>query len=148
MDAKEFLSRAYLLELQVQTLLQQIEKLRAIASHVSGGIHRDIVKHDRATTGMEDTVLKIMEEEAELNRKIDELVDAKREIRRVMDRVRSAVLRLILEKRFLLFQDWMTIAIDMDRTPRWVLSKNREALEIVQKLLDEKESQEGGKGTE
>ena len=148
MDAKEFLSRAYLLELQVQTKLQQIEKLRAIASHVSGGIRRDIVKHDRATTGMEDMVLKIMEEEAELNRKIDELVDAKREIRRVTDQVNSVVLRLILEKRFLLFQDWMTIAIDMDRTPRWVLSKNREALEIVQKLLDEKESQEGGKETE
>ena len=148
MDAKEFLSRAYLLELQVQTKLQQIEKLRAIASHVSGGIRRDIVKPDRATTGMEDMVLKIMEEEAELNRKIDELVDAKREIRRVTDQVNSVVLRLILEKRFLLFQDWMTIAIDMDRTPRWVLSKNREALEIVQKLLDEKESQEGGKETE
>ncbi len=148
MDAKDFMSRAYLLELQVQTKLQQIEKLRSLASSMSVNINQPMIRHARNLTGMQDTVMKIMEEEEELNRKIDELVGVKREIRKITDQVNNAVLRLILEKRFLLFQDWMTIAIDMDRTPRWVLAKNREALEIVQMLMDEKEPREGGKLTE
>ena len=142
MDAKEFLSRAYLLELQIQTMMQQIEKLRALASRVSGGIRKDVVKHDRKTTGMEDTVLKIVEEEEKLTLKIDELVNTKREIREVLDRVEDQSQRLILEKRYLLFQDWETIRIDFDHVRSWTIYKHRAALESVQKILDEREKGE------
>ncbi len=148
MNARDFLSRAYLLDLQIQTKLEQIEKLRALASSVSVRMDHDLVKHDRNLTGMQDTVMKIMEEEAELNRKIDELVETKREIRMITDQVENAMLRLILEKRYQLFQEWFAIAVDLDRTRRWIGEKHREALEIVQRLLDEKELQEGGKLTE
>lgn len=139
MDAKEFLSRAYLLELQIQTMMQQIEKLRAIASRVSGGIRKDVVKHDRKTTGMEDTVLKIVEEEEKLTQKIDELVDIKREIREVLDRVEDLSQRLVLEKRYLLFQDWETIRIDFGFTRMWTINRHKMALETVQQILDEQE---------
>lgn len=142
MDAKEFLSRAYLLELQIQTMMQQIEKLRALASRVSGGIRKDVVKHDRKTTGMEDTVLKIVEEEEKLTLKIDELVEIKREIREVLDRVEDQSQRLILEKRYLLFQDWETIRFDFDHVRSWTIYKHRAALESVQKILDEREKGE------
>jgi len=142
MDAKEFLSRAYLLELQIQTMMQQIEKLRALASRVSGGIRKDVVKHDRKTTGMEDTVLKIVEEEEKLTLKIDELVNTKREIREVLDRVEDQSQRLILEKRYLLFQDWETIRIDFDHVRSWTVYKHRAALKTVQQILDEREKGE------
>lgn len=142
MDAKEFLSRAYLLELQIQTMMQQIEKLRALASRVSGGIRKDVVKHDRKTTGMEDTVLKIVEEEEKLTLKIDELVNIKREIREVLDRVEDQSQRLILEKRYLLFQDWETIRIDFDHVRSWTVYKHRAALKTVQQILDEREKGE------
>ena len=141
-DAKEFLSRAYLLELQIQTMMQQIEKLRALASRVSGGIRKDVVKHDRKTTGMEDTVLKIVEEEEKLTRKIDELVDVKREIREVIDRVEDMTLRMILEKRYLLFQDWETIRIDFGYSCVWAYKWHRRALEVVQQILDERKKGE------
>lgn len=142
MDAKEFLSRAYLLELQIQTMMQQIEKLRALASRVSGGIRKDVVKHDRKTTGMEDTVLKIVEEEEKLTQKIDELVEIKREIREVLDRVEDQSQRLILEKRYLLFQDWETIRFDFDHVRSWTIYKHRAALKTVQQILDEREKGE------
>lgn len=139
MDAKEFLSRAYLLDLQIQTKMQQIEMLRAFASRVSSGIRKDVVKYDRSQNRMEDTVLKILEEEEELNRKIDELVDAKREIREVINLVEDVPQQLVLEKRYLLFQDWEMIRIDLNYTIRWVLKLNKFALKSVQWILDERE---------
>ena len=142
MDAKEFLSRAYLLDLQIQTKMQQIEMLRAFASRVSSGIRKDVVKHDRSQNRMEDTVLKIMEEEEELNRKIDELVDSKRDIREVIDQVENVRQRVILEKRYLLFQDWIVIAIDLNITRRWMDINHGQALRLVQRILDEREKGE------
>ena len=139
MDAKEYLSRAYLLEIQVQTKMQQIEKLRAFASRVSSGIRKDVVKHDRNQNRMEDTVLKILEEEEELNRKIDELVAVKQEIREVIDQVEDMTQRLILEKRYLLFQDWETIRIDFGYSCFWPYKWHKRALEVVQIILDERE---------
>ena len=62
MNAFEFLSRAYRLELQVQSKSQQIADLRAMASHVSAFMGNESVSHTRDVTGMQNTVAKIVEE--------------------------------------------------------------------------------------
>ena len=113
MKASVFLGQAFRLELQVQTKLQQIADLRALASHVTSFTGNEPVSHTRDVTGMQNTIAKILEEEESLNARIDRLVDAKREIREVIDCVEDVTLRLILEKRYLLFQQWDEIAIDL-----------------------------------
>ena len=78
----------------------------------------------------------IMEEEEILNAQIDSLVDAKREIREVIDQVEDVTLRLILEKRHLLFQQWEEIAIDLGITSRWAKDRHKEALKVVEWILE------------
>ena len=47
-------------------------------------------------------------------------------------------LRLILEKRHLLFQPWDEIAIDLGITSRWAKDRHREALKAVERVLEDR----------
>ena len=86
---------------------------------------------------MQNTIAKIIEEEELLNARIDRLVDAKREIREVIDCVEDVTLRLILEKRHLLFQSWEEIAIDLRISSRWAKDRHKEALKVVEQILED-----------
>ena len=138
MDAKEFLNRAYRMEQRVQSKLEQIEALKSLATHVTASFGSEPVDRTRNNTAMQDTVIRIMEAEQELNREIDELVDTKQEIKRTIDLVPDVTLRLILEKRNLCFEKWEQIAIDMFYSLRSVQEKHREAVRIVQAILDQR----------
>ena len=140
MNAKEYLSQAFCIEMQVQSKLEQIEALRSLACRVTTSFDR-AGGHSRNASSMQDTIVKIMEAEEELNRKIDELVTVIKEITDVIDRIPDVTLRLILENRYLLFHTWEEIAIDMNYARRWTQEKHREALDAVQRILDEREEE-------
>ena len=137
MPALAFLAQAYRMELQVQSKLQQIANLRALATQVHSFSSTEPVSHTRDVTAMQETVAKIVEEEKILNARIDALVDAKRNVREVIDLVENVNLRLILEKRHLLFQQWEEIAIDLGISSRWAKDRHKEALKAVERILEE-----------
>ena len=139
MDAKEFLSRARNVETQVRSRMEQIERLRSLACRVTPQYGGAGGSRFRNVTAMQDTIVQITEAEEKLNRKIDELVTAKLEAAEVIDQVRDVTLRLLLEKRYLLFHPWDMIASDLGYTQRWTLKKHEDALDTVQRILDERD---------
>ena len=138
MNAKEYLNQAFRMEQRVQSKLEQLEALRSLAAHVTSGFGSEPVVHTRNHTAMQDTVIRIMEAEQELNREIDELVNTKQEIKRTIDQVPDVTLQLVLEKRYLIFLKWEQIACDMYYSIRSVQEKHREAVRIVQGILDQR----------
>lgn len=142
MNAKEYLSQAFCIELLVQSKLEQIEALRSLACRVTLPMGSEPVSHTRNVTGMQDTVERILEAEEELNKRIDDLVATKLEIAKTIDRVEDVTLRLILEKRYLAFLSWGQIAIDLHYSGRWLQVKHAEALEAVERILGEKDAGE------
>ena len=144
MTAQEYLSRAYRMEQQVESKLQQIEALRSMAESLTSCIGTEPVSHTRNVTSMQDTVNKIVEEEQALNARIEELVDIKREIADTISRVSNVTYRLILEKRHLCFQMWEQIACDMNYSVRSVQTKYGEALKVVERILAGKAGEEAG----
>ena len=138
MNAYDYLSQAYMLEQRIQTKLQHVSSLRSLAQTVSSFTGNEPVVHTRNVTQLEDTVIKIMEQEQELNAEIDRLVDLKREIMEVLDEVKDMNYRLILEKRYLCFLTWDQIASDMNYSRRWVLNQHDKAVDVVAKILEEK----------
>ena len=84
-------------------------------------------------------IIRLMEAEEELNRQIDQLVDTKIEIGKLIEMVHNESYRLLLEKRYLCFLAWDQIAAEMHYSRRWVLNKHERALEVADKLLREKE---------
>ena len=136
MDAREYLSQAYLLEKQVQSKQDQIRAYRELLTSINAHLVDEPVKHTRNVEIMQDTILKIMAAEEELNLQIDALVDKKLEIAEVISQVKNVVYRLILEKRYLCFLSREMIAVDLNYSAKSVQRLHRQAIEAVQGILD------------
>ena len=116
MTAKEYLGQAYRLDQRINSKLQQIESLRSLTQRVTVAYGGEVVSHTRNVTSMQDTIVRLMQAEEELNQEIDRLVDLKAEIASVISQVRNESYRLILEKRYLCFQTWAQIGADLHYT--------------------------------
>ena len=140
MTAHDYLSQAYLLEQQIQSKMAQIESLKSLATCVTNhSMDQQPVSHTKNVHAMEDTVLKIMEANQELDAQIDALVDKKLEITRIISQVRNVAYRLILEKRYLNFQMWEEISVDLHYSIRTVQRLHSKALDVVQGIIDTEE---------
>lgn len=142
MTAKEYLGQAYRLDQRINSKLQQVDSLRSLTQKITASYDGEVVSHTRNVTSLQDTIIRLMEAEEELNRQIDELVDLKMDIARLIDQVHNESFRLILEKRYLCFRQWDQIAAEMHYSRRWVLNKHDRAVEVVDKLMAEREAQE------
>ena len=139
MTAKEYLGQAYRLDQRINSKLQQVEHLRSLTQKVTVSYGVEPVSHTRDVTSLQNTIIRLMEAEEEINRQIDELVDLKIDIGKVIERVRNESYRMILEKRYLCFLPWDQIASDMHYSRRWTLTKHERAVEVVDKLLRDRE---------
>ena len=142
MTAKEYLGQAYRLDQRINSKLQQVDSLRSLTQKITASYDGEVVSHTRNVTTLQDTIIRLMEAEEELNRQIDELVDLKMDIARLIDQVHNESFLLILEKRYLCFLQWDQIAAEMHYSRRWVLNKHDRAVEVVDKLMAEREVQE------
>ena len=141
MTAKEFLGQAYRLDQRINSKLQQIDSLRGLTQKVTQSYDNEVVSRTRNVSSLEDAIIRLMEAEEELNRQIDQLVDTKIEIGKLIEKVHNESYRLLLEKRYLCFLAWDQIAAEMPYSRRWVLNKHERALEVADRLLREKEAQ-------
>ena len=136
MNALDFLSQAYRADQQIQSKVQQIDRLRATAGDIRMVYENGRVQSNSVTSRVEAAVMRIIEEEENINAEIDHLVDVKLQIRAVINQVEDVTLRLILEKRYLLFEQWSEIGNDLCMSPRWAQEKHKDALLAVQEILD------------
>ena len=139
MTAKEFLGQAYRLDQRINSKLQQIDSLRSLTQKVTQSYDNEVVSRTRNVSSLEDAIVRLMEAEEELNRQIDQLVDTKIEIGKLIEMVHNESYRLLLEKRYMCFLAWDQIAAKMHYSRRWVLNKHERALEVADRLLREKE---------
>ena len=140
MTAKEFLGQAYRLDQRINSKLQQIDSLRGLTQKVTQSYDNEGVSRTRNVSSLEDAIIRLMEAEEQLNMQIDQLVDTKIEIGKLIDMVHNESYRLLLEKRYLCFLSWDQIAAEMHYSRRWVLNKHERALEVADRLLREKEA--------
>lgn len=136
MTAVEFLSQAYLMEQQIRSKKEQLVMLRSMATSFYNPTDQEQVSCTPKTYALEESVIKIVEAENEIKAQVVQLVQTMMEIRNVIAAVQDVKLRLVLEKRYLLFQAWKDIAADMDRSVRWVQQKHVMALEVVERIMD------------
>ncbi len=135
MTAVEFLSQAYLMDQQIRSKKEQLVMLRSMATSFYNPTDQEQVSCTPKTYALEESVIKIVEAENEIKAQVDRLVQTMMEIRNVIAAVQDVKLRLVLEKRYLLFQAWKDIAADMDRSVRWVQQKHVMALEVVERVM-------------
>ena len=88
---------------------------------------------------MEDTIVKIIDLQEEINRDIDQLVDLKREIMVVIKKISNVEYQTILENRYLSFMSWEQIAVEMKYSIQQIYRLRDRAHKVVEKIVfDEK----------
>lgn len=117
---KEQLAQAYRVEQRVNTKWEQIRSLRDLAEGTSQNLSDMPGSPNRNISKMENYITKMVDLQAELFADIDTLLDIKKKGMELIKKVDNIDGQLILEKRYLCYEKWETIAVDLGFTVRQV----------------------------
>ena len=138
MTAREYLEQAYHLDQQINSKIEQVESLHALATKATATMNDSPVQQTRNSHSMADVILNIIDLENEINEDIDRLVDLKRDITRTLNLMENAELRTLLEKRYLCMKTWEEIGLEMHFTVRWAHRVHSDALRSLDDILVKK----------
>lgn len=113
MTAKEYLSQALHLDHRIDSKIDQIASLNALATKCTSAITGMPHNPSSSTSTMADAVCKIVDLQELLKKDLSELVDLKREIMSVINGIENDEYKTILEKRYLCFLPFEQIAVNM-----------------------------------
>lgn len=136
MTVKEFLNQAYRLDQRIQSKIEQLDSLNALATKATSTLSHMPKNPNKATSTMENTICKIIDLQHEINEDIDRLVDLKTEIVAAVKSVENREYQTLLEKRYLCFETWEQIAVDMHYSLRWIHILHGKALNNLGRLLN------------
>ena len=117
---KQYLLRYRQAERDVQLLMEEKERLLALATKVTPSYSGE-AKGSGSGSRVESAAEKIIQCEEEINRAIDCAVDLRSEIKGAIATVPDWKLREILTRRYILGQKWEQVAWEMSMEFRWVL---------------------------
>ena len=131
MTAKEYLSQAYRLDKRIDTKIEQFKSLNRLATKCTSTLSDMPKSQSISNSRLEDTVVKIVDLQEEINMDIDSLVDLKRDIVKTIKSVQNPEYQIILELRYLCFKTWEEIAVQMNCSIDNVFKIRKNALKSV-----------------
>ena len=131
MTAKEYLSQAYRLDKRIDSKIEQLKSLNLLATKCTSTLSDMPKSQSISNSRLEDTVVKVVDLQEEINRDIDSLVDLKRDIVRTIKSVQNPEYQIILELRYLCFKTWEEIAVQMNCSIDNVFKIRKNALKSV-----------------
>ena len=131
MTVKEYFNQAYQLDARINSKIEQVSRLHELATKATSTLSDMPGSATRNTHRMEDTIIKIIDLENEINKEIDRLIDLKTEMTRVISSVQNMEYQRLLELRYLCFRSWKQIADEMGYSKQHIFRLHNEALEKV-----------------
>lgn len=128
MTAKEYLTRAYRIDQRINSKLEQVLSLRSLAEKASVTLTGTPTGKGGKPNFMEDTIAKMVDLEAVIDKDLRHLVDTKHEIVTIIKCVEPVELQTLLELRYLSFKTWEQIAVEMNFDRRHVTRLHGKAL--------------------
>ena len=135
MTAKEYLEQAYRLDQRINSKLMQLDSLRSLSRKVTAAFDGEKTSHTRNVSSLQDTIIRMMEAEDDLNKQIDALTGIKNSIAQYIGALENFDHQLLLERRYLCFQSWDQIAAESNCSLRWIHILHSRALAAFSKLL-------------
>lgn len=131
MSAKEYLNQGYRINEHIDAKLEQIALLRELAAKTNIILSDMPGNPNHDNSKVENTIVKIISLEEEINDDVDKLVEFKKELMEVIDRVDDPQERLLLTLRYLNFFSWEEIAVKMNYSIRNVHNIHSKALDDI-----------------
>ena len=141
MNAKDYLLQIQKLDRLIENKLMEVAHWKAVATGTTVCSEGDRVQSSGSKQRMADAVCRYLNMEDEINADIDRLVDIKQDIIKTIEQLPVKEYDL-LHKIYVQGMEMYEAAVEMDKSYRWATSVHGRALANVQKLLDERVSDE------
>ena len=135
MNVKDYLEQAKYLDMRINSKVEQLSTLNDLATKCTVTLSDMPRNPNKGTSSMEDTIIKIIGLQEEINRDIDNLLDLKREIMEVIKKVENVEYQTILENRYLSFMSWEKIAVEMKYSIQQIYRLRDKAQKEVENIL-------------
>ena len=144
MKAKTYLKQIELMDAKINTRLEEVERLNALATKTTSVMGGERVQASTSQQKMADCVTRIADLKTEINAEIDRFVNYKQEALKIMDKHCDPDCITLLYARYFQYKAWEHIAVDLNYTYKWVSGGlHQRALAQVQKGLDERKEKQG-----
>ena len=131
MTAKEYLSQALHLDHRIDSKIDQIASLEALATKCTSTITGMPRNPSPSQSTMADAVCKIIDLQELLRKDMMALVDKKREIMGVINAIDNDEYKTLLEKRYLCFMTFEQISVNMGYSMQHTFRLHDKALQKI-----------------
>lgn len=143
MRAKDFLKGYRKLDEMIENKMYEVKRWEDIAINISPMYGGERVQSSGSQQKMADAVTKIVDIENEINERIDELIDLKRDIISVLEQLPPMQYGL-LHRIYIQYMTIAEAAYDLDkRSENWGRTLHGRALVRVQRILDARSERKG-----
>lgn len=131
MTSKEYLSQAFYINRKIDVMIKKVEEMKRSLYGKAISYENDGTQSGNHINVTETALLKVLEYEQQINAEIDRLVNLRLEIENAIMSVNDDVQREVLERRYLLFEKWEKIAVEMGITFQWAHILHKRALKNI-----------------
>lgn len=127
-EKKRYLQRYTKLNKAINQRLRERDRLRSLAEKCTSsitGLPRG------GASDKETTWIRLAEIEEEINADVDKYVDMRKEIEAAINTVDDITLQTLLRYRYLNGLTWERVAVEMEKTWRWIHRLHSRALEAI-----------------
>ena len=134
--AKKTLQSVRILDIRIDAKIAEIAQLKDMVTKVTPTLTGVTIPSGNSDK-IGDAVSRIVDLQNEINADIDAYVDAKRSVSGILDRITDADQLQVLNKRYIQYKQWETIATDMNMTLRNVHYIHGSALKTVSEIMND-----------
>lgn len=131
----KYLNRSFYIDQQINSKINHLNSLDSLVKKITSTLGGTSSSGTKKVDIMQTTIANIMDLKAEINEKIDEFVDLQREIMHVIEKLSNEKYQTLLTYRYLSFQEWELIALEMGYNIRHIYKLHNEALQMVFKFI-------------
>ena len=135
-NAVEFLSQARHIDVQINSKLEELYSLKAMAEKVTTTYQSDMVDGSRDVHKREGIICKIIDLQNEINSDIDQLVDLKIAIRQIIESLPDMEGRTVLNLRYVRLLKWQEVADTMGYSLRRVHNFHDRAIQYLESEIE------------
>ena len=126
--AKDYFAQIRKTDRLIKRLTDTVFTLRSSLTSQSYELNPDKVQTSGPKNTLEETVAKIVDLEADINRRIDELVDMKQEAFTMINRIPDLDQQNILIGRYIQLKKWEDISEELNYSMQWVFELHGKGL--------------------
>lgn len=136
-SAQVFLEQVERLDSIVTNKLIEKQQWKAIALGITANMEGERVQSSGSQSKMADAIAKCVDIEAEIDRAVDNLIDIKKEVIQIIEKLDSATEYNVLHMRYIQYKSLQDIADHYGRDYGWVTTTHGRALKNVERVRNE-----------